>query len=153
MDADAMRDDDDDVINSANCQNAHGALLDGNLVEQAEHVSIVTVVEIITELQSITARGRWMGQKQYDETNGGDLNGQHMFDTCPMQVHNKLGYWQDVQDVPNWPLGVARIQHHYINYEWGNLADVLDSFVRIAKATLRTKAGVAAYFSGQGVVS
>jgi hypothetical protein len=114
MDADAIHDDNDDVINSVNWQNARGALLAGSLVKQGEHVSIVAFVEIILELQSITARGHWMGQKQYDETSGKDTNGQHIFDTHPMQAHNKLGHWRDVQDVPNWPLGVTIIPLHQL---------------------------------------
>jgi hypothetical protein len=100
------------------------------------------------ELCIITARGHWLDQKQYGETNGKGPEGERIFDAHPLPIHTKFGLWQNVQDVPHWPLGVTLIRYHYINFEWQNLADVLDSFVRVAKATLRSKAGVAAYLTG-----
>jgi hypothetical protein len=90
-----------------------------------------------------------MDQKACDDRNGLDSNGRRIFATQQLQVNNKLGGWREARTVPNWPLGVTIIQYHYINYEWKLLAEVLRSFVRIGKATLRTRAGAIAYLLGE----
>jgi hypothetical protein len=138
-----------EVKKNENWRSAHGALLDGSFA-QDDHISPELAKVALTELVAFRALDYLQDQIEFELTNGVNEEGEEEFVLQPMQVNNHMGEWDDVKDIPNWPMGcITRMSAFNNNSEWDRMGQIMIHIVNVAETILRTSAGVTAYLEGE----
>jgi hypothetical protein len=136
-----------ELMRSDNWISAHGAILDGSFAKDdripPEHAKIE-----IQEMIALRALDYFTDQLEFELTDGENKDGVREFIMQPMVVNNHNGKWDEIVNVPNWPMGSVTIMSAFEGGEWIRMADAMIHLVAIAKTILRAREGAAAYFKG-----
>jgi hypothetical protein len=105
------------------------------------------VEEIINLLRNLTARGRRTEQRACEQSGSRNAQGTPASDVRPIKIHNEMGAWANVDSLPDWPLGVTKLQFFALEGDWPSFLQILVLMVRIAQAVLRSPNGARAYLA------
>jgi hypothetical protein len=104
---------------------------------------------VLTDLIVLRALGYFDDQQEFELSQGISSEGEQEFAMQPVQINNPLGAWGDVTEIPNWPMGCIIVMSAFDNGDWGRMGETMLHILNVAKAVLRTRAGVTAYLKGE----